>query len=213
MVSFPFPFWLLITLALFLAAVLVPVVNGLSGALLSRSAKLFALVGLGGAWGSAFLVVADDWMMPSLLLAWALMVLTCVDLMVWRLPDAVTLPLAAGGVAIGGLATDPVSHLVGAVVGYGAFWSLARGYRLLRKREGLGLGDAKLLLASGAWLGWQGLPSIVLIASMLALIFVGIYRALRVSSSNDAIFSTSVPFGPALCASTWIVWLCGSVFI
>lgn len=200
-------------LAAMLSALFVPVVSGLAACPWPRSAMLSALAGLMAAWTWAAVVVADGWLVPSMILAWALMVLACVDLMVWRLPDAVTFPLAGGGVAVAMATPDPFPHIVGALVGYGAFWVLAWGYRRFRKREGLGLGDAKLLSAAGAWLGWQGLPSTVLIASLLALTAIGGGRLLRTSAGGTATFSAPVPFGPALCAATWGVWLYGPVSI
>jgi leader peptidase (prepilin peptidase)/N-methyltransferase len=67
---------------------------------------------------------------------------------------------------------DPLllaNHAIGAAAGFAAFWALGYAYRRLRGREGLGLGDAKLLAGSGAWVSWWGLPSVVLVAALAGL--------------------------------------------
>jgi leader peptidase (prepilin peptidase)/N-methyltransferase len=78
-------------------------------------------------------------------------------------------------------------------------------YRLLRNREGLGLGDAKLMAAIGAWVGWQQLPSVLLFASLLGLLFAVAmsFRGRRISLSDR------LPFGAFLAAGGWLVWLHG----
>src|SRR3546814_11569604 len=95
----------------------------------------------------------------------------------WRhfwLADALTLPLAFLGLTIGLWSTDValIDRIIGAVAGYGALLGISGGYRLFRGREGLGLGDVKLLGALGAWFGWQALPFILLFAASLGLLLV-----------------------------------------
>lgn len=105
------------------------------------------------------------------LLGWLLLALAILDWRHYWLPDALTLPLAFFGLTIGlwaGEATLP-DRIIGGAAGYGALLAVAIGYKRLRGREGLGLGDAKLLGALGAWFGWQALPLILLIASLLGL--------------------------------------------
>lgn len=105
------------------------------------------------------------------LLGWLLLTLAILDWRHYWLPDALTLPLAFLGLTIGlwsGEATL-TDRVVGAVAGYGALLAVAIGYKAVRQREGLGLGDAKLLGALGAWFGWQALPFILLLASLLGL--------------------------------------------
>ncbi|WP_420144756.1 prepilin peptidase [Sphingobium sp.] len=110
-------------------------------------------------------------------LAWALLgwILATLAILDWRhfwLPDALTLPLAFLGFTLGMWANDVIliDRIIGAAVGYGALLLIALTYRALRRREGLGLGDAKLLGALGAWFGWQALPFLLLIASVTGLI-------------------------------------------
>ncbi len=103
---------------------------------------------------------------------WLLRTLAVLDWRHFWLPDALTLPLAFLGFTIGLWATDVAlpDRAIGAALGYGALLTIALSYRALRGREGLGLGDAKLLGALGAWFGWQALPFILLIASSMGLI-------------------------------------------
>ena len=107
------------------------------------------------------------------LLGWWLLALALIDLRAWRLPDVLTLPLIAAGLAAAALgllpAVDLLHALAGAAVGYLALAGIGWAYRRLRGRDGLGLGDAKLLAAAGAWLGVESLPWLVLIAALLGL--------------------------------------------
>lgn len=143
----------------------------------------------------------------SCILGWALLALGLIDVRFYLLPNVVTFPLIAAGLTVVVMidATALPAHVFGAALGFGAFWLLSTAYRWLRGRTGLGLGDAKLLAAAGAWLGWQALPSVVLLASFGALGFV---LAMALSGRRvDA--STRLPFGPFLCAGFWVVWLYG----
>ena len=105
-------------------------------------------------------------------LGWMLLTLAVLDWRHFWLPDALTLPLAFLGLTLGMWATDVVliDRIIGTAVGYGALLAIALAYRALRGRDGLGLGDAKLLGALGAWFGWQALPFILLIAAVAGLL-------------------------------------------
>jgi leader peptidase (prepilin peptidase)/N-methyltransferase len=128
-----------------------------------------------------------------------LIALAAIDLETGYLPDALTLPLIASGIAVnaGGGFTPLPQSLIGAVAGYVVFWIIAFAYRRLRGRDGLGGGDATLLSGIGAWTGWLSLAPIVFIASATALLFLGFMRLL--GRRFDA--ATPVRFGPALCAA------------
>jgi leader peptidase (prepilin peptidase)/N-methyltransferase len=105
-------------------------------------------------------------------LGWALLALAVIDARHTLLPDVLTLPLIPVGLLVIWMA-EPAQlshHAIGAVVGFAVFAAIAWAYRRIRGRDGLGLGDAKLLAAGGAWAGWMGLASIVVWASVLALI-------------------------------------------
>jgi leader peptidase (prepilin peptidase) / N-methyltransferase len=148
---------------------------------------------------------------PSLwatsILGFFLAVLAVIDFRDGVLPDLLTLPLIPLGLAVCE-SIDPSAlwqHVIGAAVGFLAFAAIRMGYSQLRKQEGLGLGDAKLLAASGAWVSWQGLPSVVLIATLLTLTIILVMRTQGQSITRNQ----RVPFGPALCLGTWLVWLYG----
>jgi leader peptidase (prepilin peptidase)/N-methyltransferase len=138
---------------------------------------------------------------------WMLLALSAIDLRDGLLPDVLTLPLLAIGLGVS-YAIDPAllrDHAIGAVAGFVVFALLAYLYRRLRGREGMGLGDAKLLAAEGAWVGWIGLPTIILFAAV-----IGLVGALVLSRRGKGLAATDrLPFGPALAFAGWLVWLYG----
>ncbi|HWV11962.1 MAG TPA: A24 family peptidase [Sphingobium sp.] len=138
------------------------------------------------------------------LFGWLLLVLAVLDWRHFWLPDALTLPLAFLGLTVGLWITDPLltDRLIGAGAGYFSLLAVATGYRLMRGREGLGLGDAKLLGALGAWFGWQALPFILLAASSLGLIAV--LASLARGSAVDR--QTRVPLGTCLAVAALPGW-------
>lgn len=143
----------------------------------------------------------------SCLLGWTLLALSALDLRYFMLPDLLTLPLIVAGILINSALEGewPVKYGVGAVAGYAFVRLLRFAYRRLRSREGMGLGDAKLLAAAGAWVSWSGLPSVVLVASLSALVVV-LFQS-RLTRRLD--LQQHVPFGAFLGAGLWIVWLYG----
>ncbi|WP_311270271.1 A24 family peptidase [Sphingobium sp. WCS2017Hpa-17] len=136
------------------------------------------------------------------LLGWLLLTLAILDWRHFWLPDALTLPLAFLGFTAGMWATDVSmsDRIVGAVIGYGALLVIALGYKALRGREGLGLGDAKLLGALGAWFGWQTLPFILLIASLLGLMGMLVTGGARQRTAR-------VPLGTFLALAALPAWI------
>lgn len=141
-------------------------------------------------------------------LAWVLLVLGAVDALAFRLPDILTLPLAGAGLAVAAWLPDSdlLGHAVGAVIAGLLFYAIAAGYQRVRHRDGLGFGDVKLAAAAGAWVGWQQLPYVVLFACAVGLVWAGIAAIRRGRSALEE----RIPFGVALCAGLWIVWLYGS---
>jgi leader peptidase (prepilin peptidase)/N-methyltransferase len=153
-------------------------------------------------------LVTPGWLLvASCALGWSLLTLAAIDGRTGFLPDAMTVPLAGAGLVVAWLVDPPTlpDHVIGAAVGFAAFALLALVYRRLRGRDGLGLGDAKLLAAAGAWLTWRGLPTTVLFAAIAGLAFVLLRRA-RAEALDGA---DRIAFGPALALGTWIVWLYG----
>lgn len=143
----------------------------------------------------------------GLLLAAALIVLAVIDLRTLRLPDVLTLPLVIAGLFLAWLLDwDSVGqHALAALAGFAGLAGIGWVYERLRGRAGLGLGDAKLLAASGAWVGLDGLASVILIACGVALVTVA--AGMTGGRSLDA----RIPFGPFLAFGTWLTWLYGPV--
>ncbi len=150
-------------------------------------------------------------MMPSLeglgwtLMGWILLTLAILDWRHFWLPDALTMPLAFLGFTLGLWTTDVMlmDRVIGAMAGYGSLLAIAIGYRALRGRDGLGLGDAKLLGALGAWFGWQVLPFLLLIAATLGLIVM-------VLSGRAKSATARVPLGSFLALAAmpaWLLWI------
>jgi len=133
-------------------------------------------------------------------LGWALLLLSLIDWQDGILPDLLTLPLAALGLLASALGW--ADSTIGALLGAALLAMPALIYRRLRGRDGLGWGDVKLAAASGAWLGWQAIPSMILAAALLGIAAVLLRRLLRKTST-----AATIPFGPALAAATWILWL------
>jgi leader peptidase (prepilin peptidase) / N-methyltransferase len=135
---------------------------------------------------------------------WILLTLAVLDARHLWLPDALTLPLAALGLTLGDwfLPAPFPDRVIGAAAGATSLALLAFAYRKLRGRDGLGLGDAKLLGAIGAWMGWQALPFVLLIASGLALLWALALRA--TGKSIDA--RTRIPLGTFLCLAVVPTW-------
>jgi len=136
---------------------------------------------------------------------WLLWGLLLCDLAAFRLPDALTGLLFTTGLALAweDPARDIGDALIGAGLGAGAFWALRLGYRALRGREGLGLGDVKLMAGIGAGLGAMALPVVSLVAAALALVWAGA-KALRDGARPDA--DLQIPFGAYLATAAAVVW-------
>ncbi len=142
----------------------------------------------------------------GLLLTWALIALTMIDVDHQLLPDNITLPLLWLGLALnlGGLYTDIDSAVIGAMAGYLSLWSIYWLFKLATGKEGMGFGDFKLLALLGAWMGWQALPVIILLSSAVgAVIGIGLI-VLRGRDRN-----IPIPFGPYLAIAGWIAFLWG----
>lgn len=143
---------------------------------------------------------------------WLLLSLAIIDLRYFLLPDFLTAPLVALGILVTWMiAPDLVlSHLIGAAGGF-AFFALGReAYYRLRGHDGLGLGDAKLMAGLGAWLGWEALPGVLLIAAGIGLLAAGwhIFRAGGMPARQ-----VRLPFGACLALGGWFAWLHGPLVI
>ena len=135
---------------------------------------------------------------------WLLLVLGALDLTALWLPDRLTGALAGAGVVTGFWFDPPVvDRLIGGVFGFVALWCVAAVYRRVRGREGMGGGDPKLFGAIGLWLGWEMLPAVLLIASMVGLgvVLVAHLRGRAVAAD------TALPFGTLLAIAAYPAWL------
>lgn len=162
-----------------------------------------AAVGIwAGASGGSWLMMA-----ATAVLGWQLLLIAVVDAENLWLPDMLTWPLAATGL-IAAVLLEPdaaVPHLIGAAVGFCGLWLIARLYKAVRKRDGLGGGDPFLFAGAGAWVGWVGLPSVLLWASAAGLSLV--FGLLVVRRSVSA--TQKLPFGVFLSIGAWLTWLYG----
>ncbi|MGU5815688.1 prepilin peptidase [Aeromonas hydrophila] len=145
-------------------------------------------------------------LLAALLLTWVLVALTFIDLDKMLLPDQLTLPLLWGGLLFnltGGF-VPLADAVIGAMAGYLVLWSLYWAFKLLTGKEGMGYGDFKLLAALGAWLGWQALPIVLLLSSLVGA-FIGIGLILLRNHHQNK----PIPFGPYLAIAGWIALLWG----
>lgn len=151
------------------------------------------------------LVQPPDQMVPGFVLGSVLLLLTATDITHLVLPDRLTLPLIPAGIAVAAaVRPDQVyDSVIGALAGFCSLYLVACVYQRMRGRAGLGFGDVKLFAAAGAWVGWQELPTVMMIAAASGLAYAlwlyGRFGAGRLQAE--------IPFGPFLAAGLWIVWL------
>jgi leader peptidase (prepilin peptidase)/N-methyltransferase len=136
-------------------------------------------------------------------LGWTLLLLALLDAEHFWLPSAVTLPLAAAGLAATAWLRPAalVDHLIGAVAGWAVLALVAAAYRAVRGRVGLGGGDARLFAAAGAWLGWAALPLVLGSAALAGLAVAMLLWGRGLTAT------TRLPFGVFLAAAIWAVAL------
>ncbi len=146
--------------------------------------------------------------LSGLVFSWSLIALTVIDIDHQLLPDAITFPLLWIGLLLSlfKLHTNAHDAIIGAVLGYLCLWSVAKLFKIIRKKDGMGQGDFKLLAVLGAWLGWQALPALVLIAALLGLISsIGFLFTKPYSQYQNL----CIPFGPYLSLAGLIMLLWG----
>ena len=142
-----------------------------------------------------------------MLLTWAWLCLSIIDMDKQLLPDDITLSFLWLGLACNlfFMFTDPASSLIGAMLGYSVLWLIFVLFKITTGKEGMGHGDFKLLAMLGAWLGWQMLPLVILLASLLGSMVGGSLILLHKHGHG-----TPIPFGPYLALSGWIALLWGA---
>ena len=149
-------------------------------------------------------------LLGAVLLTWALIALTMIDVDHQLLPDDITLPLMWLGLLfnLGSTYVSLQDAVIGAMAGYLILWSIYWLFKLLTGKEGMGYGDFKLLAALGAWLGWQALPVIILLSSLVGAV-CGIALMLIKRRGKEI----PIPFGPYLAAAGWIALLWGDTIM
>lgn len=140
----------------------------------------------------------------ALLMTWALIALSFIDLDHQLLPDDLILPLLWLGLVlnINSLYATPSDAIIGAVLGYLSLWSIYWLFKLTTGKEGMGHGDFKLLALFGAWLGWQALPQIILVSTVLGSVI-----GLTLILSKRITRNQPIPFGPYIAAAGWLALL------
>jgi leader peptidase (prepilin peptidase)/N-methyltransferase len=153
----------------------------------------------------------------ALVVTWALIALTGIDIDHQLLPDGITLPLMWAGllaaVVVGSVAGAPIpvsarQAIIGAASGYLSLWLVFHTYRLITGKIGMGHGDFKLFAALGAWLGWKLLPLIILLSATTGAVLGILLIVLR---GRDR--SVPLPFGPYLAVAGWIAMMYGDVLV
>jgi leader peptidase (prepilin peptidase) / N-methyltransferase len=149
----------------------------------------------------------------ALLVTWALIALTGIDIDHQLLPDNITLPLMWAGllaaVAIGpvsgaALPVSPKDALIGAAAGYISLWLVFHAFKLVTGKEGMGYGDFKLFAVLGAWLGWRVLPMVIVLSAATGAVLGILMIALQGRDRR-----APMPFGPYLAAAGWLAMMYG----
>jgi len=142
----------------------------------------------------------------ALLLTWALIALSFIDIDQQLLPDSITLPMLWLGLFLSLFSTftDTDSSIIGAIAGYLSLWTVYQLFKLATGKEGMGYGDFKLLSLFGAWLGWQYIPLIIILSSLVGAV-IGISMILLLKKDRNI----PIPFGPYLAAAGRLALLWG----
>ncbi len=152
---------------------------------------LFAAPGFDGLAGAIF--------------GWLLLTLAALDVKHHWLPDGLTMILAGSGLMTGLLFDFPTlqDRLIGGIAGFAALAMIAALYKSIRKRDGLGGGDPKMLGAIGCWLGWQALPLVLLGASLIGILVALSWRLRGKSVTVDSM----LPLGSLMAIAAFPLWL------
>lgn len=137
----------------------------------------------------------------SFILILFLITLSWTDYKTYRLPNKLTFPLMLFGLLNGYITNKAIESFIGLILGYLIFFSLEHFYKVIKNKDAIGRGDAKLLAVGGAWCGWIGLPYIILIASSTGLIAVLLFKKYLLKSNGH------IPFGPFLALGIALVWI------
>jgi leader peptidase (prepilin peptidase)/N-methyltransferase len=157
------------------------------------------------------LVMPPSLQLPTAALGWSLLAIAAIDLRHYVIPDLLAATVGGIGLLAIGVPNPSalIEHGLSALLAYALFRGIAALYARRRGRQGLGEGDARLLAALAVWVSWEGLPSVLLWASLGGLAHA-LWLAVRGRRITAA---TRLPFGPHLCLGGWLVWLYGPLVL
>ena len=143
----------------------------------------------------------------ALLLTWSLIAQSFIDIDHQLLADSISLPMTWLGLLLSvfSLFTNSHDSIIGAIAGYLSLWTVYQLFKLATGKQGMGYGDFKLLAMLGAWLGWQYLPMIIFLSSVVGAV-IGVGMVL----SKYRNFNQTIPFGPYLAAAGWLALIWGA---
>ena len=140
-----------------------------------------------------------------MVLSLSFIIIFFIDLKHFIIPNEITFSMMALGFIksfdpnLNSLFPNYINSLIGGLLGYGIIWSIIFFYKQVRKKEGMGLGDAKLFGVIGFWFGWLAIPFIIFLSSIIALLSV-VPSLLK----NSRTMSSQIPFGPYIIIGTLI---------
>ena len=140
-----------------------------------------------------------------IILSLSFIIIFFIDLKHFIIPNEITFSMMALGFIksfdpnLNSLFPNYINSLIGGLLGFGIIWSIIYFYKQVRKKEGMGLGDAKLFAVIGFWFGWIAIPFIIFLSSVIALLSV-VPSLLKNSKS----MSSQIPFGPYIIIGTLV---------
>ena len=140
-----------------------------------------------------------------IILSLSFIIIFFIDLKHFIIPNEITFSMMVLGFIksfdpnLNSLFPNYINSLIGGLLGYGIIWSIIYFYKQLRKKEGMGLGDAKLFAVIGFWFGWLAIPFIIFLSSIIALLSV-----VPSLIKNSKTMSSQIPFGPYIIIGTLV---------
>ena len=140
-----------------------------------------------------------------IILSLSFIIIFFIDLKHFIIPNEITFSMMVLGFIksfdpnLNSLFPNYINSLIGGLLGYGIIWSIIYFYKQLRKKEGMGLGDAKLFAVIGFWFGWLAIPFIIFLSSIIALLSVAPSLI-----KNSKTMSSQIPFGPYIIIGTLV---------
>ena len=140
-----------------------------------------------------------------IILSLSFIIIFFIDLKHFIIPNEITFSMMALGFIksfdpnLNSIFPNYIHSLIGGLFGYGIIWSIIYFYKQVRKKEGMGLGDAKLFAVIGFWFGWISIPFVIFLSSIIALLSV-----IPDLIKNSKKMTTQIPFGPYIIIGTLV---------